>query len=97
MSAATILDPMAASAVRDVNHLHAAYRQRGWTIWHGNATGQYWAAHTGSMMLLSGNSAQQLAVEIEKVQPSKPVTQAPPPRRYSPWRLPPRPRPRGSW
>ncbi|WP_444962767.1 hypothetical protein [Nocardiopsis sp. M1B1] len=82
---------------QELNRLRATYRKRGWTVWHGNSTGQYWAAHTGRMVMLSGDSARELAAEIEKVQPSRPVAKVPPPRRHSLWLLPPRPRPRSTW
>ncbi len=81
-----------ASVTQEVDRLRATYRKRGWTVWHGDSTGQYWAAHTGRMVLLSGDSAQELAAGIEGIQPRKPTAAVPRP--HSPWRLPPRPRAR---
>jgi hypothetical protein len=75
-----------------LRRLQATYRKRGWTIWHGNSTSQYWAAHTGRMVLLSGESPQALTAEIERIQPSNYPTQAPTPHRYSSWRRPTRTR-----
>ena len=77
---------------RHLHRLRATYRRRGWTIWHGNSTSQYWAAHTGRMVLLSGNSAKALATEIERVQPSGHPARVPTPRHSSPWRRLIRPR-----
>ncbi|WP_435105343.1 hypothetical protein [Nocardiopsis synnemataformans] len=95
MSAVMTLESVEASIPQEVGRLRATYRKRGWTVWHGNSTGQYWAAHTGRMVMLSGDSAQELAAEIEKVQPSRPPAVVPPQRRSHSWRLPSRPRPRG--
>lgn len=83
-----------------LNRLRAVYRRRGWAIWHGNATGQYWAAHTKQMVLLSGDSAQELQARIERLeQSSRPakttfshLVRA---RRTGAVRLSPRPKPRG--
>lgn len=97
MSATLTLESVRASVTQEVDRLRATYRRRGWTVWHGKTTGQYWAAHTGRMVMLNGDSAQQLATQIEKIQPSRPPAKVPPPRHHSAWRLPPRPRPRGSW
>ncbi|MFV2197385.1 hypothetical protein [Nocardiopsis sp. LOL_012] len=99
------VEPRGTSTIQGLHRLRAAYRRRGWTVWHGNATGQYWAAHTGLMVLLSGDSAPKLAAQIERVQPggSMPTDPASPPtpaqarRRRAGLRLPPRPRPRGHW
>lgn len=96
MTVALTLETLEAPVEQEVNRLRATYRWRGWTIWHGQATSQYWAAHTGRMVMLSGDSAQQLAAEIEKIQPSRPPAMVPSRRHRSSWRLPPRPRPRGS-
>jgi len=94
----TTSDP---SGAHQLNRLRAVYRRRGWTVWHGNATGQYWAAHTGQMVLLSGDSAREVAAKIERLEqssgpralaPSRPA-QA---RRTGGRLLPPRPRPRGA-
>lgn len=90
------------SITPQLNHLRAMYRRRGWTVWHGNATGQYWAAHTKQMVILSGNGAHELQAKMEQLeQSSRPVAttfsrlvQA---RRTGALRLSPRPRPRGSW
>lgn len=70
-------------------------------MWHGSATGQYWAAHTGQMVLLSGDDAQQLEARIERLeQSSKPVAKTfghlVRARRSGAVRLRPRPEPRGS-
>ncbi|MBB6120684.1 hypothetical protein [Nocardiopsis algeriensis] len=89
------------SVTHQLHRLRAAYRHRGWTLWHGNATGQYWAAHTGQMVILSGDSAQELEARIECLeQSSRPsettlarLVQA---RRTGALRLSPRPLPRGS-
>lgn len=97
MTALMTLETAEASIPQHLDWLKATYRKRGWTIWHGSSTGQYWAAHTRLMVMLSGDRAHLLAPEIEKVQPGRYPARAPLPRRYSPWRLPPRPRPRGSW
>ncbi|MGW5877740.1 hypothetical protein ACWFMI_14490 [Nocardiopsis terrae] len=95
------LETVETSVTQEVNRLRATYRGRGWTVWHGNSTGQYWAAHTGSMVMLSGDSARELAAEIEKVQPSRPVPVVTVPAQRQRWckelKLPPRPKPRGSW
>ena len=96
MTTTTTMDATRASTIQETRQLQTVYRKRGWTIWHGDATGQFWAAHTGRMVLLSGDSIRQLADEIEKIQPGQPPTGIPRPRQASPWRLPPRPRPRGS-
>ncbi|MEV2277991.1 hypothetical protein AB0I72_20630 [Nocardiopsis sp. NPDC049922] len=58
------------SAAREVHRLQAAYRRRGWTVWHGRWTGQYWAAHTGRMILVCGDGVRDLVARIERVQPS---------------------------
>ena len=97
MTIAPALETVKTSVPQEIHRLRTTYRKRGWTVWHGKSTGQYWAAHTGRMVMLSGDSARQLAAEIEKIQPSRPPAKAPTPRHHSLWRLPPRPRPRGSW
>lgn len=97
MNAVLTLEHSGTSITQEVNRLRATYRCRGWTVWHGDSTGQYWAAHTGRMVMLSSDSAEGLAEEIEKVQPSRPAAKVPPPPWHSLWRLPSRPRPRGSW
>jgi hypothetical protein len=98
MSAVMTLETVEASVTQEVNRLRATYRRRGWTVWHGSSTGQYWAAHTGRMVMLSGDSARELAAEIEKVRPSRPVVAVPAQARR--WRTElkpsPRPGPRGS-
>lgn len=38
----------------------ATLRERGWTIWFGRHTRQYWAAHTGHMRLVYADSAEEL-------------------------------------
>ena len=96
MTATATMDTTRVSVILETRRLQAAYRKRGWTIWHGDATGQFWAAHTGRMVLLSGDCTRQLADEIEKIQSGRPPTGIPRPRQASSWRLPPRPRPRGS-
>lgn len=101
MSATTMKAPGVAPA-RHLNRLRAVYRRRGWSVWHGSATGQYWAAHTEQMVLLSGDSAQELEAKIEQLeQSSRPVattfSHLVRARRTGALRLPPRPRPRGSW
>lgn len=96
MTVPLTLESPGASVAEELERLRATYRRRGWTVWHGNSTGQYWAAHTGRMVMLSGDSADALAVEIEKLQPSRPLAVVPMQRRSSPWRLPSRPRPRGT-
>lgn len=96
MTVAPTLEAVETPVSQGIHRLRTTYRKHGWTVWHGKATGQYWAAHTGRMVMLSGDSAQQLAAEIEKIQPSKPSSKVPAARHHSLWRLPPRPRPRGS-
>ncbi|MFC9085676.1 hypothetical protein [Nocardiopsis dassonvillei] len=71
------LETVEASVPQEVGRLRATYHKRGWTVWHGNATGQYWAAHTGRMVMLSGDTAQELAAEIERIQPGRPVAALP--------------------
>ncbi len=80
------LDTLAGPPALQLRRLRATYRRRGWTIWHGNSTNQYWAAHTGRMVLLSGESPQALTAEIERIQPSNHPTKAPTRRSHSPWR-----------
>lgn len=102
MSATMTMEPPRDSSIYQLNRLRAVYRQRGWTVWHGSATDQYWAAHTKQMVLLSGDSARDLEAKIERLEEnSRPaatafshMVQA---RRTGAVRLPPRPRPRGSW
>lgn len=102
MSASTTLKILGVLSAPELNRLRDGYRRRGWTVWHGSATGQYWAAHTKQMVLLSGESAQELEAQIERLEHSSRPTkitfshlvQA---RRTGALRLPPRPRPRGSW
>ncbi|ADH65949.1 hypothetical protein HGB46_14925 [Nocardiopsis dassonvillei] len=77
MGAVMTLETVEASVPQEVGRLRATYRKRGWTVWHGNATGQYWAAHTGRMVMLSGDTAQELAAEIERTQPGRPVEAVP--------------------
>lgn len=79
MSAVMTLETVEASVPQEVGRLRATYRKRGWTVWHGSATGQYWAAHTGRMVMLSGDTARDLAAEIEKTQPSRPLAAVPAP------------------
>lgn len=82
MNAVMTLERPTASVPEEVNRLRAIYRRRGWTVWHGNSTGQYWAAHTGRMVMLSGDRSQELAAEIERVQPSsRPPVKVSSPRR----------------
>lgn len=38
----------------------AALRGRGWTVWFGRHTGQYWAAHTRSMRLICADTPEEL-------------------------------------
>ncbi|WP_040698429.1 hypothetical protein [Nocardiopsis kunsanensis] len=102
MSAPMTLETPGTSTALELNRLRDVYRRRGWTVWHGGATGQYWAAHTGQMVLLSGDSARELEGKIERLEhSSRPaattfshLVQA---RRTGALRLPPRPKPRGSW
>src|SRR5690625_1773645 len=100
MSTAENLTASDPSGAHQLNRLQAVYRRRGWTVWHGNATGQYWAAHTGQMVLLSGDSAREVAAKIERLeQSSRPRAVAPSrpaqARQTGGRRLPLRPRPRG--
>lgn len=100
MSTAENLTASDPSEVHRLNRLRAVYRRRGWTVWRGNATGQYWAAHTGQMVLLSGDSAREVVVKIERLeQSSRPRAVAPSrtaqARRTGGRRLLGRPRPRG--
>ncbi|GHD30856.1 hypothetical protein GCM10007147_32990 [Nocardiopsis kunsanensis] len=102
MSAIMMLKAPGVTPARQLDRLRAVYRRRGWTVWHGSATGQYWAAHTKQMVMLSGDSAQELEAKIERLEhSSRPagatfshLVRA---RRTGALRLPPRPRPRGSW
>ena len=82
------LDTLDAPVTHHLRRLQATYRKRGWSIWHGDSTGQYWAAHTGLMVLVSGDSAQALTNEIERIQPSRYPSRASVARRFSPWRRP---------
>ncbi|WP_067597197.1 hypothetical protein [Nocardiopsis listeri] len=82
------LDTLDVPVANHLCRLRATFRKRGWTIWHGDSTGQYWAAHTGLMVLVSGDSAQTLTKEIERIQPSRYPAKVPTPRRFSPWRRP---------
>ncbi|QUX27307.1 hypothetical protein KGD83_18530 [Nocardiopsis akebiae] len=38
----------------------AALRDHGWTVWFGQRTRQYWAAHTGRMRLVCADSPEEL-------------------------------------
>jgi hypothetical protein len=38
----------------------AALRRRGWTVWFGRHTRQYWAAHTGRMRLVCADTPEEL-------------------------------------
>ncbi|WP_033353640.1 hypothetical protein [Nocardiopsis xinjiangensis] len=101
MSATTRKDP-GVIPDRPLDRLQAVYRRRGWTVWHGSATGQYWAAHTKQMVLLSGDSAQELEVKIERLEQSSRPTETTfahlaRARRSGAVRLRPRPKPQGSW
>nr|WP_236700665.1 hypothetical protein [Allosalinactinospora lopnorensis] len=73
--------------------MRRSYRRYGWTIWHGDTTGQYWAAHTGRMVLLSGDSDTELAEAINRFHPALP-RETGTARHWPARRLPPRPRPR---
>lgn len=76
----------------ELARLRRTYRPHGWTIWHGKSTGQYWAAHTRSMVLLSGDDEAGIAAAINRfARTVRPVV----PRQRRP-NLPPRPRPRGA-
>ncbi len=99
MSAVMTLETVEASVPQEVGRLRATYRKRGWTVWHGNATGQYWAAHTGRMVMLSGDTARELAAEIEKTQPSRPLAAVPAQARrwHTESKLPPKSGSRASW
>lgn len=61
------LDSVVGSIDQELSLLRLRFRGRGWTFWHGGSTGQYWAAHTGRMVLLSGDNAAELAGEIRRV------------------------------
>ncbi|GAA4920077.1 hypothetical protein [Streptomonospora salina] len=76
----------------ELARLRRTYRPHGWTVWHGKATGQYWAAHTRAMVLLCGESEADLAAAINRFVPI-PHPPVPAPRRPS-LNLPRRPRPR---
>lgn len=91
------LDTAFGSTGQELSRLRATFRGRGWTFWHGGATGQYWAAHTGRMVLLSGDDSAELIGEIRKMAGKTaprlnrpPVPRVPAPRRPSP-------RSRGEW
>lgn len=101
MSVTMRLENSGTSSALELNRLRAAYQRRGWTVWHGNATGQYWAAHTEQMVLLSGDSAQELEAKIERLEQSSRPTETTfahlvRARRSGAVRLRPRPKPRGS-
>ena len=83
-----MLDILDVPVTDHLRRLRATFQKRGWTIWHGDSTGQYWAAHTGRMVLVSGHSAQALTHQIERIQPSRQPSRVPAPRRFSPWRRP---------
>ncbi len=38
----------------------AALRHHGWTVWFGQHTRQYWAAHTGRMRLVCADTPEEL-------------------------------------
>ncbi|WP_017583209.1 hypothetical protein [Nocardiopsis valliformis] len=85
------LDHDCGSIRQELDRARATFRGRGWTFWHGGATGQYWAAHTGRMVLLSGNNSAELIEGIRKVTGDTaprlnlaPVVRVPAPRRPSP-------------
>lgn len=83
-----MLDILDVPVTHHLRRLRATFQKRGWTIWHGDSTGQYWAAHTGLMVLVSGHSAQALINQIERIQPSRQPFRVPAPRRFSPRRRP---------
>ncbi|GAA3725913.1 hypothetical protein HDA32_003442 [Spinactinospora alkalitolerans] len=95
MTTTMAAEPEQPTIPRVLHRLRRTYRQHGWTIWHGEATGQYWAAHTGSMVLLCGDSETELAEAISRFRPLPRPNTVPAPRR-PPLHLPPRPRPRGA-
>ncbi|GAA1464504.1 hypothetical protein GCM10009603_41620 [Nocardiopsis exhalans] len=85
------LETAFSSTEQELNRLRATFRGRGWTFWHGGATGQYWAAHTGRMLLLSGDDSAELIGEMRKVTGETaprlhrvPVVRVPAPRKPSP-------------
>ncbi|WP_394296841.1 hypothetical protein [Nocardiopsis lucentensis] len=45
----------------------ADLRRRGWTVWFGRHTRQYWAAHTGRMRLVCANTTEGLIRTITQV------------------------------
>lgn len=74
------LDTLDAPVVAHLRRLRATFRKRGWTIRHGDSTGQYRAAHTGLMVLVNGSDPQTLSREIEHIQPSRSPSRVPTPR-----------------
>ncbi|MEV6818758.1 hypothetical protein AB0M72_08365 [Nocardiopsis dassonvillei] len=45
----------------------AALRHHGWTVWFGQHTHQYWAAHTGRMRLVCADSPEELIRSVTAV------------------------------
>lgn len=45
----------------------AALRRQGWTLWFGQHTRQYWAAHTGRMRLLCADTPEELLRAVTAV------------------------------
>ncbi len=68
---------------RDLERLRRTYMSYGWTIWHGESTGQYWAAHTRSMVLLYGDTTTDLATAINRFERAAQRPHIPPQRRTS--------------
>ncbi|NKY99309.1 hypothetical protein [Nocardiopsis alborubida] len=45
----------------------AALRHHGWTVWFGQRTRQYWAAHTGRMRLVCADTPEELIHSVAVV------------------------------
>mgnify|MGYP001270251700 CR=1 FL=1 len=80
-------EPAHPTVTRTLHRLRHTYRPHGWTIWHGQSTGQYWAAHTHTMVLLSSTNETDLAHAIHRFGPAPRPATTPDrlanPRRYS--------------
>ncbi|CAM3900091.1 hypothetical protein [Nocardiopsis rhodophaea] len=46
--------------------LGSVHSRSGWIFWYGSATGQYWAAHANAMMLICGDTPDELDRSIHR-------------------------------